>query len=278
MSGFSKKGDGRQNRLNNFLSSTKLAGSNGFLRTDCSHSASAECAASASVAPTHAAQLLFLSLRRHAEKCAANLLKESKQGGGENTTACRSEIMDWPSDIERKILVDVTSKRLQEIVRRVLEQASPRRDGSLSNPFFTSNEPRPTLRISKQRTVAAPIPPLLVPLYEAYDASTEFCMSNGVKLLSESAMSNLEETSEYAHLAFIYAGMGHITLYVYVPKFQTIIPLLDGGSNAYDRHDNAQKRNAMLEQYVKTGIDPDNRVVSFIEWCEHTLLTPVPHL
>lgn len=188
--------------------------------------------------------------------------------------------MEWPADVERQIVSGTfRSDEWVNIVRALMAQVQPCQAGSLFNPFFHPNSEIPLKPRSTMRKAPSYIPSLLHPLYESYADDTEFKMTKTyIILLSESSMrtdSNKGRGNEddccFVSLAFRYAGMGHITLYVYVPKYDTIVPFLEGGSNPFERDQNQRKRMEMLDSYIETGMDPDTRVVPFLDWCKGTL-------
>lgn len=188
--------------------------------------------------------------------------------------------MEWPADVERQI-VSGTFRNYEwvNVVRALMAQVRPCQAGSLFNPFFHPNSEIPVKPRSTTRKAPSFIPSLLHPLYESYPDDTEFKMNEThVILLSESSMrtdstnSKGNEDDCFVSLAFRYAGMGHITLYVYVPKYDTIIPFLEGGANSFARNDNHRERMEMLQSYMETGMDPDTRVLPFLDWCKGALI------
>lgn len=189
--------------------------------------------------------------------------------------------MEWPPDVERQIVSGTfVNDEWVHVASALMAQVKPCQSGSLFNPFFHPNSEISLKPLSSTRKAPSYIPSLLRPLYESYPDDTEFKMSEThLILLSESSMradstkgKENEDDLLFVNLAFRYAGMGHITLYVYVPKFDTIIPFLEGGANSYARDRNHRTRMEMLQSYMETGMDPDTRVLPFLDWCKGTLI------
>jgi hypothetical protein len=160
--------------------------------------------------------------------------------------------MLWPQDLESKIVGLSLAKHLVPMVDDMKTTLRPVRGGSLENAFCLANERIPERRLEKRRAVRAPLPSILLPFYETYEDTTEFVRDNGLVFLSEVQVlrDSAEDTADFC---FRYAGMGHVVLHTYVRKHDTVLSLLSGGANGYDRVHNEEARRKVVRQYVSDG-------------------------
>lgn len=191
--------------------------------------------------------------------------------------------MQWPPDLESKIVGTSLSDDLTRIVTMMRATLQPRRGGATHNSFFCTNESVPTLPISKNREVQVALPSVLMPFYETYEPTTEFSGPRNLIFLSEEHMRS-HSVPGSVDMAFKYAGMGHIVVHTYVKQHDTVVSLLDAGSNGFDRESNSKKRRAALADYVANGVfsstgsssqwgDPWSQCDSFVRWWDRETST-----
>lgn len=185
--------------------------------------------------------------------------------------------MQWPLELESKIVGMCLSSDLQAIVKDMQLLLKPVRGGSTANAFFSVNEDLPIVTICKNRKMSTRVPSILCPLYETYTDDTEFRGPDGLTFLSEIEMTRRSGCVEAIDFAYRYVGMGHIMVFTFVPHAGTVVSSVDGGGNGYDREDNAKKRQATLKKYVENGIfetdDAWARCETFVEWWNRQAVT-----
>ena len=157
--------------------------------------------------------------------------------------------MLWPQDLESKIVATCLASDLVPIVKQMRSRLRPVKGGSTENAFFTENGRLPVVSICKNRQVTAALPSILVPFYETYDGTTEFIGPNRLTFLSEQQMLR-DSPPGSVDFAYRYAGMGHIMMHTYVKKRGSVVSMLDGGSNEWERVQNAATRREVVRKYV----------------------------
>jgi hypothetical protein len=179
--------------------------------------------------------------------------------------------MLWPQDLESKIVATCLASDLVPVVKDMCNQLKPVKGGSTENAFFSANESLPIVKVCKNRQVIAALPSILVPFYETYDETTEFIGSNRLTFLSEQQMLRDSQPGS-VDLAYRYSGMGHIMMHTYVKKHDSVVSMLDGGANGFDRIENAAKRQEVVKKYVDDDvIETSDSWVScrpFVQWWE----------
>ena len=110
------------------------------------------------------------------------------------------------------------------------------------NPFFNPNDILQPIPSAEKRKLNIDIPHILIDVYNKYPSDVEYKKTKGQYRMVD--------------FAFIYAGMGHVTVISYDPDTMKVYCMPDGGSNDFDRHENAQKRtNTDVEHIDKSRIE-----------------------
>lgn len=159
--------------------------------------------------------------------------------------------MEWPADLESKVVGLCVAGEDICLAQEMRTALLPVKGGSTQNAFFLVNEslpPAPQLR--RNRAVRARVPACLHPLYATYDDTVEFAGPNGLVFLSERQILDTSPTGT-ADIAYRYCGMGHVTVHTYVPNRAAVVSMPDGGSNGYERADNAARRKEAIGAYVR---------------------------
>lgn len=158
--------------------------------------------------------------------------------------------MEIPDDVSRKIFEMDVSRNARRISETVRGRMVPHKHGAVSNPFFCCGEEIPKSTFGRTRTVLKALPRELIPLYESYTNDTEFRIDNIVFLSEEEA----KEAEGWTDFAITYAGMGHVTVYAYLPERDVVLSCLDGGANGYDREENNRLRLESMRR-VRQGLE-----------------------
>lgn len=164
----------------------------------------------------------------------------------------------WPTEIERHITSLVRADEAMALVKDLKATLRPHNGGSTDNAFFRPNGTVPPVPIAKNREVHARIPSIMVPFYETYPDTVEFCSEGGLTFLSEAEMLAKAEflPKGLVDMAIRYVGMGHVMVHTYDKEHDCMISYLDGGANGYDREDNSKARRHALSHYAEHATLP----------------------
>ena len=164
-------------------------------------------------------------------------------------------------------LVDLLPTEVQDHVVRLatnpwFDRLVPRRAGSTDNLFFAPNEETHRIPTIERRCVETPMPKELAAVYECYPDDTEFTAPHGWTFLSEAEIQRRRTVmirdgqSRLVDIAYVYVGMGHVTVLSYDPVSKCVLTNLDGGANGFDREHNARMRLALnVETVHKCSFD-----------------------
>jgi len=95
--------------------------------------------------------------------------------------------------------------------------------------------------LSNRLQVYIPLPEEVCSLYEQYGENTEWYRAN-ITVLSFAFVKKRAETNpRFVDFALTYEGMGHICVFFVDTESGLVYSRMDGGSNGYDRANNAAK-------------------------------------
>ena len=129
------------------------------------------------------------------------------------------------------------------------------------NPFFNPIDILQPIPSTEKRKLNIDIPHILIDVYNKYPSDVDFKKNNFIfmsenEILERNEYKKTKGQYRMVDFAFIYAGMGHVTVISYDPVTMKVYYMPDGGSNDFDRHENAQKRtNTDVEHIDKIRIE-----------------------
>lgn len=129
------------------------------------------------------------------------------------------------------------------------------------NPFFHPIDILPPIPSTEKRKLNIDIPHVLIDVYNKYSSDVDFKKNNFIfmsenEILERNEYKKTKGQHRMVDFAFMHMGMGHIIVISYDPDTMQVYSMTDGGSNGFDRVENAQNRiKANVEGIDKSRIE-----------------------
>ena len=125
------------------------------------------------------------------------------------------------------------------------------------NPFFQPIDVvPPIIPFTEKRKLNVDIPSVLVNVYNKYSSDVDFKRERFIfmsenEILERNQYKKTKNQHRMVDFAFMYIGMGHVIVISYDPITMQVYYMNDGGSNGFDRAENAQRRASVDVEHIE---------------------------